>query len=164
MRTCIACLRAYVPTCLAYFCTHVLTCFTCSYDHVSTCLACLRAQFEKCPALLSAYMPTCLACLPGHVLSCLTYPRAKVPCLVTCSRANVPFMPCLLKWQRALRKSITYHVQKVYKVFLSEIVLLHCLYWNEKILLNKVDARGVTRNTLGSDLSTISGINDFLKS
>ena len=79
-----------------------------------------------------------LNCVPCLLKTCSS---ANVPCVLTYSRANVPCaltgnLPCVLTYR------------KYQQVFLFEVKLIFCpvLYWDEKSLLIKVEARRVTRN------------------
>ena len=81
------------------------------------CQLALRAYVLTCQRVLRTYGLTCQHALRGYVLTCQRALRAN--------------------WQLALRA----HVQKV-----SKSTFCPVLYWDEKSLLIKVEARRVTRN------------------
>ena len=135
-RTCLACLRTYVPTCPACLHAHVPTCLMCSRVHVPISLLCLRA-----------HMPKYLACSRASMPCVFSRSHSNVLCVLTCSRSNVPM--CLArKVATCLACSRT---EVINSFFWSEIVLLPCLlYWDDKSLLIKVEVRRVTRNACHS--------------
>lgn len=102
-RTCLACLRTYVPTCPACLHAHVPTCLMCSRVHVPISLLCLRLT---CQSILRAHVPACLVCSRTHIVTCFA-----------CLHAHVATCQCALhaKWQRVLHV----HVQKLSTVFLK---------------------------------------------
>lgn len=83
-RTCLACLRTYVPTCPACLHAHVPTCLMCSRVHVPISLLCLRA-----------HMPKYLACSRASMPCVFSRSHSNVLCVLTCSRSNVPM--CLAR-------------------------------------------------------------------
>ena len=127
----------------------VLTCSHSLHAYVLTCqrscmLTCSRANVSCVPMCSRANMPCVLTCSRVNVpcvLTCLTCLCILVPCVLTCSRSNIP---CALTDN--LSYVLTY--KKYPKAFFFEVKLIFrsVLYWDEKRLLIKVEARRVTKN------------------
>ena len=93
----------------------------------------LRAHVLMCLAFLRAHVLTCFACLRVQVEHAM---RAYV---LTCQRVLLANAATCLACSRT---------ESILKLFFWFV-----LYWVEKNLWNKVEARKVTRNARGPDLS-----------
>ena len=143
--TCLACLRAHGPCVLMYSRANescMLTCSRANEPYVLKCQRALHALVLTCKFVLRAHVATCLTCSRAHMATCFVWLHAHV---VTC-------LACLAhELATCLACSRTETINSFcFLFFFFEVKLFFCpvLYWDEKSLLIKVEARRVTRNAL----------------